>query len=348
MKLDNAALTFGGSALVVRKPKDTTEPFAGKGKTISDTYAEHAKLVFLFDVSGSMQDLVTRDRYGSSYSDQFIWPEEKLAEIRADALSASNKINAGAADLDDEDDDPRYQLTAGELLATSLHDKGTFGGPVVFAPADDEDLKQRIMLKGVAEFGILPALGKHQAPLSRMDIVKKLAQSEIIARFRKFPDSRVAVVAFGGNTMTLFDDGVADDVEAAVAKLHYTGMCTYDANGVRTEVLQHGDTSILSAVKSGLEICRSKPSQVGLHHFILVTDGGDSEANNSLPSWVPTLKQSGVVLDYIHIGDSNANDGVKAACIATGGEFNICNTEKDIAEKFTLAVARLCLPAPTK
>lgn len=348
MKLDNAALTFGGSALTVRKSA-VDDPFAKKQKTISDTYAEHAKLVFLFDVSGSMAGLVTRDRHGSSYSDQFIWPDETMRAIHADATSACAKINACDADPDADGDEPQYQLTAGESLASSLLDPRTFGMPATFMSADDEDLRRRIMSKGLtAQFGILPALGKHQAPLSRMDIVKKLAQSEIIARFRKFPNSRVAVVAFGGNTMTLFDDGAADDVEAAVAKLNHQGMCAVDANGVRTDAVEHGDTAILNAVRTGLDICRSRPSDVGLHHFILVTDGGDSDADRSLPGWVPTLKQSGVVLDYIHIGDSYANDGVKAACLATGGEFNVCNTEKDIAEKFTLAVARLCLPAPSK
>ncbi len=345
MKLDNASLTFGGNALAVRKTeikKDTA------GKTVADTYAEHAKLVFLFDVSGSMAAMVTRDRLGSSYSDQFIWLDETMAAIRADATSAAAKLNALDADDDADGTEPQYALTRGEELASALIDQRQFGMPRVFAPADDEDLKQRVMRADMTDqFGILPALGRHQAPLSRMDIVKKLAASEIIARFNKFPDSRVAVVAFGGNTMTLFDDGAADAVAAEVEKLNFQGMRKYDAAGTPVEYMEHNETNILGAVRTGMDICRNKPSAVGLHHFILVTDGGDSDADRSLPGWVPSMKASGVVLDYIHIGDEYANDGVKAACLATGGEFNVCNTEKDIKEKFTLAVARLCLPAPT-
>ena len=345
MKLDNAAMTFGGSALTVRK----TAVDAPKAKTISDTYGEHQKLVFLFDASGSMSQKVATDKYGATFTDAFIWTPEKLDEIGQACSRTVQKVsdfNIGVLTgaLDPDEDDPALDELESRCLR--LCRENMFAAPAV--PTESE-IKERIVRNdATAEFGILPSLGKRQEPPSRMDLVKRLASAEITARFKKFPNARVAVVAFGGNALTLFDDGDAAQVDAAVAQL--------DANGMNAPVTEgstyagprvdNSDTNIMGAVSAGMNICRAKPSAVGLHHFILVSDGG---AYTSLNSWVPNLKASGIVLDYIHIGDHYINDDVKAACAATGGEFVVCNTEKDIAEKFTLAATRLCLPpAPGK
>ncbi len=342
MKLDSTSMTFGGSALTVRK----TAVDAPKAKTMSDAYAEHSKIVFLFDVSGSMDDKVVYDRNGSSYADQFAFTPERLTEIGEACARAVNKAMAAEiAAMNGGSEDPGYDDF--ESLCSQLCRESLWDAPVV--PTEDQ-IKERIIRRGKAdEFGIPPAVGANQQPLSRIDIVKKLAKAEIVSRFRKYPKARVAVIAFGGNATVLFDDGDGDAAEAAVAKLDTKGMDVFDKSGQRVDSVDHGDTKILKAVQAGMDVCRLNPSAVGVHHFILVTDGGDGDANCSMPAWVPNLKASGVVIDYIHIGDRCSNDGIRAACVATGGEFVVCNTEKDISEKFTLAAARLCLPpAPDK
>ncbi len=346
MKLDNASLTFGGNALAVRKA-DVTEK---KQKTVADAYAEHAKLVFLFDASGSMGDRVATDRNGATLTDAFIWLPERLTEIGEACASAVAKIEAydlsTLTGTNDEDDDEGPGLTDFEKLCSKLCRENGMAEPQT--PTEDE-IKERIVRHDLTtEFEILPTLGKRQTPPTRMELLKRLASAEINARFKKFPGARVAVVAFGGDSYTLFDDGDASQVDAAIAQLDHDGMRFFDpATGYHRNRVESGDTNILNAISTGMEICRARPSAVGLHHFILVTDGG---ANGNLTSWVPNMKASGVVLDYIHIGEAHyVNDGVKAACEATGGEFMMCNTEKDIAEKFTLAASRLCLPpAPGK
>lgn len=340
MKLDSTSMTFGGSALTVRKA-DVKET---KQKTVSDAYAEHSKIVFLFDASGSMADKVVRDVNGATFTDQFIWLSEKLDEIGRACAAAVQKVAdfeiAVATGAADPFGDPG--LTEFESLCSRLCRDNALAEPKT--PTEDE-LKERIVRHDLtSEFGVLPTLGRRQEPPSRMDLVKKLAKAEINARFRKFPNARVAVVAFGGNAHVMFDDGDPDMVDAEIDKLNENGMSP--DGSYSGKLIENGNTNIMNAVSAGMDICRVKPSAVGVHHFILVTDGG---AGTNLRGWVPNMKASGVVLDYIHIGDHYVNDDVKAACEATGGEFMVCNTEKDIAEKFTLAATRLCLPpAPSK
>ncbi len=340
MKLDNAAMTFGGSALTTRKAD--VKPAA---KTMSDTYAEHSKLVFLFDASGSMSDKVVSDKYGATFTDQFIWTPERLQEIGEACARAIQKyadyearVMTGASDPDN--DDPG--LDTFETLCVRLCRENFLAAPAT--PTEDE-IKERIVRHDMTmDFGIMPTLGKRQEPPSRMELVKKLAKAEINARFKKFPGARVAVIAFGGNAHVMFDDGDPAQVDAEIDKLNENGMSP--DGSYSGKLIENGDTNIMGAISTGMEVCRAKPSAVGVHHFILVTDGG---AATNLLGWVANMKASGIVLDYIHIGDHRTNDDVKAACEATGGEFMTCNTEKDIAEKFTLAAARLCLPpAPDK
>jgi len=104
-------------------------------------------------------------------------------------------------------------------------------------------------------------------------------------------------------------------------------------------------TEIMSAIRAAVEVCRKRPSLVGIHHVIIMSDGCDG-GTHVLPEWLPTLKASGVVLDYIHIGDESVNDELKAACTALGGECVVVNSEKDFAERFAIACARPMLPPP--
>lgn len=344
MKLDNTTMSFGGSSIVLRK---TAVEQNSQFKKVSDTYSEHSKLVFLFDVSGSMASPIARDRHGVSYADFYLWTPEILADIRKRVQDVVDKSNRN-----DDVNSPDFNsimLTQEELDLTLLFDGRNAQGQHEFR-ADDDTLKDRIILKDLIKiFGILhdPAK-KKQEPPTRMGVVKKLAMQEIAARFKKFPKSRVAVVPFGDNPITLFDDGPAEQVEVELAKLDHRGMSIIAPSGERTEYTG-GGTDILKAIRRGMDICRNNPSAVGIHHFILVTDGEDWNAGTTIAAWVPNMKASGIVLDYIHIGDSVVNDGLREACKLTGGEYVMVNTEKDLAEKFQIATNRLCLPpAATK
>jgi hypothetical protein len=182
---------------------------------------------------------------------------------------------------------------------------------------------------------------KIQEPPKRIEITRKLAKQEIANRFIKYPNSRVSVVPFSGHPEIMFDGQDPSQLWPALETLDTPWSYTRpDGTVMRSD----GGTDILEAIRAAVELCRQNPSPVGIHHIILVTDGEDYEADRTLVSWVPALQQSGVVLDFIHIGDTPINQGLKKACMDLGGDYVSVNTEKDFADKFISAVQRLLAP----
>ena len=323
MKLNDVATTnFGGAQVAVRNTA-----LQGNGfKKLTDTYDEHAKLVFIFDVSGSMDC-----RIAKSYTDGWTWPVEKLADIRAKCMTAAVNINAALfGGLPFNTSDP----ADGALLPLMDAERGPMG-EYIFSAITDEELKERVVRATLMDhFGIEVNWSKHgsaSAP-TRLECVKKLARQEVEKRFAKYPKSQVSVVRFGGFAESLFNDGAAADLWTVLDNL---------------SIGCGGGTDILAGIRKGMDTCRKAPSQVGVHHFIVVSDGEDDEADRTIGSWVPTLKSSGICLDYIHIGDSGVNTGLEAACKALGGECVVVNSIKDLEAKFITAVGRLMLPPAT-
>ena len=322
MKLDGA-LTLGNTSIVLHKKQEDKQT---PKKTISDTYSEFAKLVFLFDTSSSMENHIARTASGKSLADLlYVFTPDILADIRLrveTALAEYNTVQDAGGEISED-------VTKLACLADAWHGAN---GELVFSASDDE-LKDRILRTNLTDFfNILPTQVTNRdtkAP-TRMSVVKRLAKQEIVKRFQKFPKSRIAVIAFNDHPTVLFDDGASGELDAEVEKLHASG-----------------GTNILEAIKQGMEVCRAKPSSVGIHHFLLVTDGEDPAADVIIRSWVPTLKASGVILDYIHIGDSYVNQGLRDACAELGGEYVPVNSEDELEEKFMQALKRPLLPPAT-
>ena len=314
MNLNN--LKYSGTAeLTVRKTEvATTRTPMSK---LSDHYDAKAKLVFLFDVSGSMGT-----RIAETYTDQYIWSPELLADIRARVSAATQLVMT-----------PMGMLPEDEHL-TKLFDRDPSDPNKLiptFTPKDDEDLKERIVRADlIAQLGIQVDFTKpHHVPPTRLDVVRRLAKSEIHNRLQKYPDSHIAMIAFASTAETRVNDGKEDELMQKVDDLR-TGL------GVGTD--------IMNGLREALEACRQSPSQVGIHHLIVVTDGED-RGTYRITEWLPVLKASGVVLDYIHIGDSSVNQSIADACKALGGESVVVNDAKDLETKFIAAVGRKMLPA---
>lgn len=321
MKLDNLQINLSSREVTVRKTEIEKRPVLQK---LSEVYSEHAKLVFLFDVSGSMDCHVAH-----TFTDQYKFTPEVLAAVRARVARLVNIII----------NDPMAIMLMPEADQKVLRLRDDVPGPngeATFAPVDDEELKERIVRHDlIGELGIEVDWTKHSdRPMSRMELVRKLAKSELENRFKKFPKSRIAVVPFASSAKAVFDDGAEEDLWPVLDEL-----------GIGSHGIGSGSTDILGAIKRALDTCRKSPSAVGIHHFVVVSDGQDSEADCTIGSWVPSLKASGVTMDYIHLGDQGANEGLKAACEALGGEFVVCTTEKDFQTKFVEKVSRPLLPA---
>ena len=314
MKLNSNIDFSGTSDIVLRKTESVQTTTTSKLTKLGGIYEEHSKLVFLFDVSGSMSSLVSRDKGGKSCVDSYTWTPELLAQIRQRVATVAGM-------------DPMVLLLGGDSVDVKL------AGLAV--AKDDEELKRLVVeLDLIGELGVPVNWAKHNAkPPQRIELVKKLAKSELQARFAKYPDSRVCVIPFGSQPVVAFDDGAADQLWPLLDRL---STCM-DGTG--------GGTDIMRAIRAGVEACRKHPSMVGVHHFIVVSDGEDG-GTREIGGWVPSLKASGIVLDYIHIGDSTVNEELRDACKALGGECVTVNTESEFESRFVEATRRLCLPQP--
>lgn len=328
MKLSEMKLR--GGEIAVRKTELEAKSVL---KKLSGVYEEHAKLLFLFDVSGSMADRVAR-----SYEEQYAWTPELLAEIRQKVEAALRKLASGvnplAAMLD-----PSLAPSFEECELAKLADDSPDPNAPPALTCDDEELKRRVIRCDlISALGVQLNWGKQQeVPLTRIEIVRRLAKQEIQARFNKFPKSNVTVIPFAASAVTRFDGGKPEDLWPVL-----------EALSIGYGPVNAGATVILAAVEKALTACRANPSPVGIHHIIIVSDGQDWQAHSEIGNWVPTLKASGVVLDYIHIGDLNPNTGIAIACKALGGDCVTVNSERALEEKFVEAVRRPLLPPATR
>ena len=309
------------TGLILRKTALETE---SRIKPLNGIYDEHQKLVFLFDCSGSMNSLIAR-----SYEDQYTWTPEVLANIRfrvEEAFRAKAAVDA----IEDEG----LRATEMFLLGPEIHELASWCDPATGNAKPDDELKLAVIRTNrILEFNVQINWQEHNGvPPSRIEVVKKLAHNELAKRIAKYPNGKLAIIRFGSGAAVLYEEGKDESaLWAAVDSL--------SAND--------GGTEILNAIGVGIEVCRKHPSKVGIHHFVLVTDGGDT-GGGYIPNWIPTLKQSGVVLDYIHIGDEQPNYQIEEVCKATGGEYSLVNSEKSLREKFVEAVQRRCLPPSSK
>lgn len=327
MKLDD--MNFDDSmALTV-----TSNALQPKLKGLGGVYEAHTKLVFLFDISDSMGMRMSRD-----YVDHYIWPDTMLADVRKKALATfegiiEKRLEALMSDA------PPVVLSNVDTFLLSIIDPMT--GNV---EPDDKKLQQAMIRHTVVlELGGTINLAKHKdVPMSRAQVVKQIAVKEIGRRLDENPDAAIAVVFFNSNAKVVFNEG---DLRRGIDQSTGRQLARVQLEKAIAEVDKVcGGTNILDALTKGLEACAAKQSKVGLHHFVLVTDGEDSYSSSMIHDWVPVLKQSGVVLDYIHIGDLEVNDAVKEACEALGGQFVGVETQEELETKFMEAAQRKCLP----
>lgn len=308
-----------GSELMLR-PKETVAET--KMSKLSEQVEELAKLVFLFDKSGSMGGSLLPGLV-KAYS----WPDGCVAKIRTAFQAVADKVNVAVQ----AGDKPEAVLSHwnGEMSLLKVLD---YNGTTYSVPAlTDDKVKELVVDKDLLDyFGIRYDRSSGIPEMSKVACVKKLASQEIDRRLAKYPNSDIAVVAFGSGAEVMSKTGDRASLERAIDCLG-----AYD-----------GSTQILAGISKAMAVCRESPSVIGIHHFMIVSDGGDPECSAHIAEWIPSLRASGVVLDYIHIGtEAELNQPLAAACRELKGDAVAVNNTGALETRFIEQATRLMLTA---
>lgn len=317
--------------------KQETSIGAGQGTSITEMYDKYMKLIYLFDVSGSMSSGMAPEDTASLYE----WPQDLLKKFRermkkdpdivSDSMSAMNGTDPD--DLDEDDlDDYSDDMSDGFLSAADIDN------------LSENELKRKIIDEGLSKKYNIPLQRKavsysnRYSGKSKLEAVKDAARRFVAERFKKYPAANVKVFAFDESCQDRTHGVGEQAVLYALDSLVPSGM-----------------TDIYGAVDRGVSECKKRPSEVGANHIVLVSDGFDSNAGMVEEKLLSRMLENTVVFDFIYIiggdddlGERVANDAVinslKRVCEKTGGKFEIVSKESDFEKKFIEASKRLCLP----
>jgi len=238
-------------------------------------------------------------------------------------------------------------------------DANDAGIPIVFALSDDQirmvrmvldngpdvltrkpmDVAKNTIIKNdwVGKYNLSVDWSKHrQKPPRKIDLVKKMAKQEIVRRLKKYPEADLVVFQFD-----TYPTMILDSKEMEVS----TSLEIETSVEASIETMEPGGgTSILRAIAAAVQAVNKRQSPVFAHHVIVVSDGEDDVS--PLRGWLDVFKEGGIVLDYIHIGNSyEENETLKQVCKATGGSFVVVTNEKEFEDRFVEAARRRLLTA---
>lgn len=303
---------------------------AGEGNTLTDMYDRFSKLIYAIDASGSMGEGMLSEESVNLYK----WTPEILEQFML-------------AMEEDKYFEKLWKEERKEMAEEFEEDGDTFEGddtsPVDVRSLTDAQLKMEIVKENLSDKYGIPLeqdykYGMKGRSRSKMMALKDAAKNFVHTRFQKFADARVGVFSFEDTPMLLCAAGASEEeVMQAINRLPDNGG---------------GGTNIYRAVDRVVNECKKRPSEVGLHHIVLVSDGCDY-GGVQVKELVPKMKELGIVFDFIYmIGLSPDTQGeavakvMREVCEATGGEYTVVKTEEDFEQKFLEVSNRKMLPAP--
>ena len=292
--------------------------------TTSDLYAKFTKLIYLIDISSSMQDgLPSEDK-----ANIFIWTDDMMAKFRAGLENPTTPEQREAVD----------EIKEGYVVAPEDYDEDED----VNASTFEEDIKEdSIVQEWVLQHGLhhLFRIDLQRNPFfvskakSKLDAVKDNAKKFVEEKFAKYGQAQIHVMSFDTRTKEITKSNEKDRIIDAIDKLWYGG-----------------GTDIFKAVMRSIEECENRPSVTKTHHVVLISDGLDYGALSIVPQ-IPRIKQANIVFDFIYVRGRDPIDAasaivkaMKEVCEATGGEFTDVGSIQDFQKVFANVSARLCLP----
>ncbi|MHA1215924.1 MAG: VWA domain-containing protein [Candidatus Thorarchaeota archaeon] len=283
-----------------------------------------AKLVFLFDISWSMSD-----RVGENLTDQYVWSDAVINQFYDDCIKARDTWEAA------QQGDPVAVLElANDAVLRKVAAAAVGADATILASRPADWAKDQIIAMDlIGRYKVEIRWEKHtKKPPRKIDLVRRLGRQEIMHRLTKYPDADVVAIMFNHDPTMIFDSrNVASSVED-------------ELNGAIDALQISGGTKILRALHAAFDAINLRPSEIFVHHIVVVSDGEDNV--RGLGKWVGAFKQAHVVLDYIHIGNSYwANGILRTVCEKTGGEFVVVTNEREFEERFVEAARRKLLTA---
>src|SRR6266403_908142 len=300
----------------------------GEGTTLTDMYDRFSKLLYAIDSSGSMGEGMLSDESLKMYK----WSPEILEKFML-AMEKDKyfekQLKAEREEMDDELE---------EEFASDVDEEEA----IDVRSLTDDQLKMEIVKEGLSDRYKIPLeinySHSRNRSRSKMMALKDAAKNFVHSRFQKFEDARVGVFSFEDSPSLLCAAGASEaEVMQAINRLPDNGG---------------GGTNIYRAVDRVVNECKKRPSDAGLHHIVLVSDGCDY-GGIQVKNLVPKMKELGIVFDFIYmLGLSPDQQGEEVAkvmrdvCESTGGEYTVVKTEEDFEQKFLAVSNRPLLPAP--
>lgn len=305
---------------------DQFHPGMTGSTTLVDIYDRYQKKIYLLDKSSSMNEGMLPDDMMKAYK----WGIKELDAARkviADRVQALIALKTGI-----------------EAIAGIDYENQSLSDEDVIRTAMEVGLIDSIEQKMRELYGGYPCMHRTLTDShSKMEIVQGAMRDFVEQRFARFPDAQVALWTFDTSVSVRATAGAPKETILAEIDGLHTG----------------GGTSIKPAVERALAEFKKRPSHMGAHHIVLVSDGQDYTAEE-LPELVPQMKELNVVFDFIYImGMSDAlhdktepeghrYDGyvnaIRKTAKATGGEYFEVSKPHDFKTKFLQVSNRPALP----
>ncbi len=311
---------------------------AGAGDTLTDMYDRFSKLIYAIDASGSMGEGMLSDESIKMYK----WSPELLEKFML--AMEKDKYFEKQWKEDQKEMAEEYEEDGDAFEEDGDAFEGDGSSPVDVRSLTEAQLKMEIVSENLSQKYGVPlevnySFNNRNRSRSKMMALKDAAKNFVHSRFQKFADARVGVFSFEDSPSLLCAAGASEEeVMQAINRLPDNGG---------------GGTNIYRAVERVVNECKKRPSEVGLHHIVLVSDGCDY-GGIQVKNLLPKMKELGIVFDFIYMigasGDVGNSEEVakvlREVCEATGGEYTIVKTEEDFEKKFLAVSKRPLLPAP--
>jgi len=314
------------------KPGVADVPMEVGKNSLDSLYDHYQKKLYVFDRSWSMDEGMLPEDEAAMY----VWDEDTLKKFRD--LIKDELLMAGVPDPDDD--------AVGEIVDGDDEPAEEEDPEAKEALTDDKKLIAFVVKTGLHRRpGMEPKRDGKYVKVSerKIEAVRGAMKKFVERRFKKYSDAQVGMIGFGSSAhMMCYPGAPAPEVMLAIDAL------SSDLGG----------TDIVAAIKHALSEFKARPSHVGSHHIVMVTDAEAQMRPEETKDFLHQMKEMNVCFDFIFVKGATDHSGwgfdpkdeyslitmLKRMCNETGGEYQEVRKSSDFEEKFFKASERKALP----